>query len=148
MMPTYGITVAQEFEEFNDRLTRSATEAAALKAHRASIEQCLGRNFNLIRFFRSGSFGNGTSIRNFSDVDYFAWLDRENTSDDSKRTLQKVANALEAQFPRTGVYVKEPAVIVPFGVEISPTRRKYRLGSTIRLHMECTCMTFRTSVAD
>jgi hypothetical protein len=65
-------TVEEGFRIFHQRLTPTATETAAAKSHRATIEACLKNNFEITRFFRTGSFGNGTSVRNFSDVDYFA----------------------------------------------------------------------------
>jgi len=65
-------TIDKGFRIFHTWLTPTATETAAATRHRASIEACLKANFEIKRFFRTGSFGNGTSIRGFSDVDYFA----------------------------------------------------------------------------
>lgn len=115
-------SVAQGFEEFHRRLTPSATESAAARDHRASIEACLKTNFGLRRFFRSGSFGNGTSIRNHSDVDYFASLSAEKMKNSSNATLTDVASALRRKFATTpGIRVDAPAVVVPFGTEASET---------------------------
>ena len=69
-MPTR--TVDQGFRAFLQRLTPTTGESTAAKTHRASIETCLKNNFGMTRFFRTGSFGNGTSISGYSDVDYFA----------------------------------------------------------------------------
>lgn len=108
-------TVEEGFRDFLIRLTPSDTESQAAMRHRASIEQCLKTNFGLIRFFRTGSFGNGTSISGFSDVDYFAQIPTESLTENSYITLGKIRNALDRRFPNTGVRVNTPAVLVPFG---------------------------------
>jgi hypothetical protein len=96
-----------------------AGESEAAKSHRASIEACLKRHFEITRFFRTGSFGNGTSVRGYSDVDYFASIPTRNLKQDSNATLREVRNALDARFPNTGVCVRTPAVRVPFGTDAS-----------------------------
>jgi hypothetical protein len=68
------------------------------------------------RFFRTGSFGNGTSIYGHSDVDYFVSLGRDYLTANSTYTLTSVRDALNTRFPSTGVRVNCPAVRVPFGV--------------------------------
>jgi len=112
-------TVSEGFREFHSRLTPTGTESEAASRHRASIKACLESNFGMTRFFRTGSFGNGTSIRGYSDVDYFAVIPRENLNDNSSTTLRRVRNALDAKFPYTGVTVRTPAVLVPFGTDAS-----------------------------
>lgn len=98
-------TVKQGFEDFLKRLTPSNTESKAAKDHRASIEECLKDNFNMKRFFRTGSFGNVTSISGHSDVDYFAEIPTCKLKKKSANTLVEVRNALDARFPRTNVRV-------------------------------------------
>ena len=104
-------TVEEEFRVFHGRLTPTGGEAEAAKRHRASIEACLKENFEITRFFRTGSLGNGTSIRWYSDVDYFASIPRENLKQKSSATLREVRDALDARFPNTGVAVRTPAVL-------------------------------------
>jgi hypothetical protein len=117
-MPTRS--VPQGFEELHKRLVTSATETEAAKKHRQSIEECLKANFGLLRFFRSGSFGNGTNIRIYSDVDYFAWLPHDRLENDSGKALSDLAVALRKRFPTTrGIRVDSPAVVVPFGTHAS-----------------------------
>lgn len=124
-------TVSQGFEEFHRRLVPSGTESEAAKNHRASIEACLKSNFGLLRFFRSGSFGNGTSIRNYSDVDYFAWLPNDNMKTSSSSTLADVAAVLRERFSTTyGIRVDSPAVVVPFGTDASETTEVIPAGVT------------------
>ncbi len=112
-------TVEAGFREFLLRLTPLGGESEAAKNHRASIESCLKSTFEILRFFRTGSFGNGTSIRSYSDVDYFASMPTENVKQDSQSTLRDVRDALAARFPATGVVVRTPAVLVPFGKDAS-----------------------------
>ena len=73
----------------------------------------------MTRFFRSGSFGNGTSISGYSDVDYFAIIPTKKLKQDSSSTLREVRVALETRFPKTNVKVDSPAVVVPFGTNAS-----------------------------
>jgi hypothetical protein len=114
-------TVDEGFRDFLARLTPSSTESAAASTHRASIESRLKNDFGLRRFFRTGSFGNGTSISGYSDVDYFASLPNDQLTRSSNYTLTKVRNALDLRFPYTGVRVNCPAVKVPFGSVESET---------------------------
>jgi len=114
-----ALTVEQGFTEFHKRLTPTSGETEAAKRHRSSIESCLKANFGITRFFQTGSFGNGTSISGYSDVDYFAIIPRENLKADSAISLRKVKEALDQRFPGTGVVVKSPAIFVPFGTDAS-----------------------------
>ena len=114
-------TIDQGFRDFLTKLTPSSSEAQAAKSHRASIEARLKRDFGLRRFARIGSFGNGTSISGFSDVDYLASLARDTLTNNSSNSLGKVRDSLADRFPNTGVRVNCPAVTVPFGNEKSET---------------------------
>lgn len=106
-------TIDEGFRDFLAKLTPSTTETEAAKKHRASIEQCLKNNFDLRRFWRIGSLGNGTSISGHSDTDYMASLG--DLTSNSNASLQKTKNVLAERFPNTGVAVRCPAVKVPFG---------------------------------
>lgn len=108
-------TLDEGFRDFLYNLTPSSTESTAAKSHRLSIQSCLKANFGLDAFFRSGSFGNGTSIYGYSDVDYFAVIPTKSLTQTSSASLRKIRDALDARFPRTGVAVSTPAVRVPFG---------------------------------
>lgn len=108
-------TIDEGFRDFLTKLTPTTVESESAKFHRASIEACLKNNFGLKRFARIGSFGNGTSISGYSDVDYLACLPTDQLTLLSTSSLTKVRNALEARFPDTGVTVNCPAVAVPFG---------------------------------
>jgi hypothetical protein len=112
-------TVGDAFSTFHGWLTPSDGETAAATSHRKSLYDCLDAHFDLRRFFRTGSFGNGTSISRYSDVDYFASIPRERLKQNSGSTLREVRDVLDARFPRTGVRVATPAVLVPFGSDRS-----------------------------
>lgn len=114
-------TVDEGFRDFLPKLTPSGAESDAAKAHRASIESRLKQDFGLRRFVRIGSFGNGTSISGYSDVDYLASLARNNLTTNSTCSLKKVRDALADRFPNTNVRVNCPAVAVPFGTRKSET---------------------------
>ncbi|HDR9038415.1 MULTISPECIES: SMODS domain-containing nucleotidyltransferase [Burkholderia] len=108
-------TIEQGFIDFHNKIKTSAVETAAAKSHRASIETCLRNNFGLNRFTRIGSFGNGTNVSGYSDVDYLACLPRSVLTRTSTASLVKVKNVLDVRFPNTGVKVSTPAVVCPFG---------------------------------
>ncbi len=108
-------TIDEGFRDFHTKLTPSSFESEAAKAHRASIKRRIETDFGLRRFWRTGSFGNGTSISGHSDVDYMASIPRESLSSNSTTSLTKLRNSLAARFPNTGVRTSCPAVVVPFG---------------------------------
>lgn len=112
-------TVEEGFRIFHSRLTPTGGESEAAQRHRVSIETCLKNNFQITRFFRTGSFGNGTSIRGYSDVDYFASISTKNQKQNSDAILRAVRDALDKRFPNTGVTVRTPSVLVPFGTDVS-----------------------------
>jgi hypothetical protein len=114
-------TIDEGFQDFLPKLTPSGAESNAAKSHRASISTRLKQDFGLQRFVRIGSFGNGTSISGYSDVDYLASLSRDALTENATYSLGKVRDSLAGRFPNTGVRVSCPAVIVPFGTKQSET---------------------------
>lgn len=114
-------TVDEGFRDFLAKLTPLNGETAAAKEHRKSIEQCIRSNFGLDRFWRTGSFGNGTSIAGYSDVDYMASIPRKKLKQNSTTSLTVLRNVLAARFPKTGVRSACPAVVVPFGINRKET---------------------------
>jgi len=84
-------------------------------SHRASIKACIENNFGLKRFTRIGSFGNGTNVSGYSDVDYLACLPTASLKQSSDYSLRLVKESLAARFPNTGVMVRCPTVVCPFG---------------------------------
>ena len=118
-MPTR--TIDQGFRDFLQTLTPTTGESQAAKNHRVSIKACLESSFNMTRFFRTGSLGNGTSISGYSDVDYFAEIPTCKLKQNSTSTLGEVRDALDKRFPDTGVRVSCPAVVIPFGTDAKET---------------------------
>ena len=113
-------TIDEGFRDFLAKLTPSSFESEAAKTHRYSIETRLKQDFETVRrFTRIGSFGNGTSISGYSDVDYLACLPTEKLSQNSTYSLQKVRDSLAGRFPNTDVRVSCPAVVCPFGSSAS-----------------------------
>lgn len=108
-------TITQGFNELHTKLTPSSVESKAVQTHRASIKSCLESNFGMKNFFRTGSTGNGTSIRGYSDTDYFASIPTDKLKKDSSVSLRELKEVLHNRFPKTGVYVDSPAVVCPFG---------------------------------
>ncbi|MDN4063749.1 SMODS domain-containing nucleotidyltransferase [Ralstonia solanacearum] len=108
-------TIEQGFNDFLVNLRATAAETAATVSHRASIKACLENNFGLKRFTRIGSFGNGTNVSGYSDVDYLACLPTTSLKQSSTYSLRLVKEALENRFPSTGVVVRCPTVVCPFG---------------------------------
>ena len=108
-------SIEQGFEDFLKNIKATAAEAAATVSHRASIKSCLENRFGLNRFVRIGSFGNGTNVSGYSDVDYLASLPTNSLKQSSNSSLRIVKEALETRFPNTGVMVRCPTVVCPFG---------------------------------
>ena len=114
-------TIDEGFRDFLKKLTPSTRETVAAQQHRASIQKCIEAHFGLQRFWRTGSFGNGTSISGHSDVDYMASIPRKNLRRSSSASLAALTEALATRFPNTGVRTSCPAVVVPFGTDASET---------------------------
>jgi len=112
-------TVDEGFREFHGTLTPTRGESQTAKSYRISIEICLKKSFEITRFVHTGSFGNGTSIRGYSDVDYFACIPTENLQQNSFTTLQQVREALLGRFQNADISIRPPAVRVRFGTDAS-----------------------------
>lgn len=112
------LTVEDSFDQFLSTLTTSRQETQSAASHRASVEARLKADFNLTTMFRTGSFGAGTNVRGYSDVDYFAVIATATLKKDSSRTLTAVAESLRDRFPLTpNIRVNGPGVQLPFGDE-------------------------------
>jgi len=120
-------TIEEGFSKFISGLKPNYSEHWKAASHKNSVEACLYNNFGCYRFFETGSFGNGTSVKHFSDTDYFAAIPKDRLWENSSSSLAKVREALQTTFPRTeGIKVNCPAVKIPFGqyasedMEITP----------------------------
>lgn len=115
-------SVNEGFTTFISRIQPLNSEHQKAQKHKSSVESCLKNNFDSYSFFETGSFGNGTAVRHYSDTDYFATIPTKKLSQNSGYSLKKVKEALQYTFPRTsGIAVNCPAVAVPFGIYSSET---------------------------
>lgn len=109
-------TVDQGFQLFLSWQEPLASESAKALSHRYSARACLDNNFECYGFTETGSFGNGTGVRHYSDVDYFASIPTKNLTANSANFLRKLKSAFQATFWNTqGIEVNTPAVVIPFG---------------------------------
>lgn len=115
-------TLEQGFNTFIGWLAPSPSEHEKAKKHKDSVKSCLVNNFKSYDFFETGSFGNGTGVRHYSDTDYFGVCPSKELWENSGYTLRKVREALKGTFWQTeGIEVKTPAVKIPFGTLASET---------------------------
>lgn len=110
-------TVEEGFEEYLRRLAPLGTEVQAAKKHEKSLSSSVKNAFPGATLLPTGSFGNGTAIKQYSDVDYFAVIPRGLVGPDSADILRRVRATLKTTFRKTPITVRMPAVIVPFGTE-------------------------------
>jgi len=104
------------FKTFIGRLAPLTSEHDKAKTHRESVRGSMIKNFQCYDFFETGSFGNGTGVRHYSDTDYFAVCPSKELWTSSSYTLKIVKEALQTTFRRTtGISVSTPAVQIPFG---------------------------------
>lgn len=113
-MVDMATTIEEAFREFADILTTPSGEMAAAAGHRASIKQCLEDKFGMTHFFQSGSFGFGTNIPGYSDVDRFAVIPASNFRPNSTVVLRQVAMALRRRFRSTRITLDAPAIRIDF----------------------------------
>lgn len=115
-------TLTEGFETFLSWLAPLSSEHDKASNHKQSVKSCMENSFDCYNFFETGSFGNGTGIRHYSDTDYFAVCKTNKLKQDPGSTLREVKEALQSRFTRTeGIEVCRPAVKVPFGNYASET---------------------------
>lgn len=132
-------TIEQGFEKFLEWLKPLKTEHSKVTKHQSSVFSCLSNSFNCYEFFETGSFGNNTGVRHFSDTDYFAVIPSKELSKNSSLYLRKVKRGLTYTFHSTlRIEVKCPAIAIPFGkyssetMEITPCYFKGLVETPIR----------------
>ncbi len=112
-------TIAQGFEKFLIKLQPTQNEHLKSISHRSSVSRCLENNWAKTQLFETGSFGNGTGVRHYSDTDYFAICPEEAFYDNSGTTLRAIKETLQATFTQTLIEVRTPSVRISFGVHAS-----------------------------
>lgn len=109
-------TITEGFQAFYSRLEPLSSEREKAVKHKDSVKSCLANNFQCYSIIETGSFGNGTGVRHYSDTDYFAPIPVGVLSNDSSYFLRKLKGALQNTFWKTsGIEVNSPAVLIPFG---------------------------------
>ncbi len=115
-------SISQGFETLISRLAPLDSEHESAASHKGSVKSSFERKFKCYEFFETGSFGNGTGVKHYSDTDYFAVCPKDNLSSNSSTTLREAKEALQETFWNTdGIEVKTPAVRIPFGSRASET---------------------------
>jgi hypothetical protein len=120
-------TITEGFQAFLTRVQPLQSEREKGTSHKGSVKSCLESNFRCYNFLETGSFGNETGIRHYSDTDYFASIPVDVLTDSSSYFLRKLKEALQYTFHKTsGIEVNSPAVVIPFGqyasenIEVTP----------------------------
>jgi hypothetical protein len=120
-------TMDEGFDTFLNWLVPATSEHDKARSHKDSVKSCLEKSHDCYRFFETGSFGNGTGIRHYSDTDYFAVIPTARLKKNSSTSLREIKEAVAATFWNTlGIIVNSPAVRIPFGtwasekMEITP----------------------------
>jgi hypothetical protein len=120
-------TVAEAFEVLLSRIPPSEAVTETARRHRQSIEDCLRANCNVQKFMPVGSFGHGTNIPRFSDIDFFLVTPEDELSTNSPTALRQVKTVLARRFWATDVRVSSPAVLVPFGGSSGSSSERFEI---------------------
>lgn len=86
-------TVTEAFDVLLSRIPPSEAVTEKARRHRDAIEACLRANFAVNKFMAVGSFGHGTNIPRYSDIDYFMVTPEDELSSNSPRALREVKGA-------------------------------------------------------
>lgn len=120
-------SITEGFQAFLNRVQPLQSERDKAVSHKGSVKSCIENNFRCYSFLETGSFGNDTGIRHYSDTDYFASIPVDVLTDNSSYFLRKLKEALQYTFHKTsGIEVNSPAVVIPFGqyasenIEVTP----------------------------
>jgi hypothetical protein len=124
-------TITEGFQTFLSRIQPLPGERSKAITHKDSVKSCVENNFKCYSMFETGSFGNATGVRHFSDTDYFAPIPVDILTDSSSYFLRKLKEAFQHTFWKTtGIEVNSPAVVIPFGqyasedIEVTPCNFK------------------------
>jgi hypothetical protein len=110
--------VATAFDQLTATLRTTPAETSIAASHRASIQAKLEVSWSITTMFRTGSFGNGTNVASYSDVDYFVVVPRSLLKQDSTATLAEMASSFRERFPTTAnIRVNSPGIQIPFGLD-------------------------------
>lgn len=109
-------TLDEGFEIFLSKLKPKDAEMKKAASHRKSVKSCLSNHASCKTIVEKGSFGNGTGIRHYSDIDYFAILPSELSNLKPSTCLLKLKEALQYTFWKTEqISISNPSVRIKFG---------------------------------
>lgn len=122
-----GKTLQQGFEQFLlTKLAPVPSEYNLARSHKNSVKKSIKNHIDGYQFWETGSFGNDTGIRHYSDSDYFAVILKDASTNNSKTMLNKLRDSLKITFPNTLIKVNSPSVCINFGqyasesIEVTP----------------------------
>lgn len=108
------------FQDLLGWLEPSPREVAQRTSHKTTIEQAMRSEFPSFHSIQIiGSHTRGTAVRDWSDVDYFAKVGRDDVKwgenfVNSTTTLARAKSALQTRFPRTPIRTDTPGVVAEF----------------------------------
>jgi len=111
-------TIDSGFSDFLIQISSSFSELKVTQSYLVSIEIFLRDNFGLSHFFPIGSFYNQTSIRGYSDIDYFACINPDKLSQNSGIALNQICNVLTREFSNFTISIDCPALKIIFSQDI------------------------------
>ncbi len=118
------MTINQHFVDFLARLTPTDAERASYATHKLSIKARLNDSFNVSICNETGSFGNGTGVRFYTDLDLMASIPAASQRNDSQSMLSAVKTSFEGRFTSSSIGIRTPAVVCYFSdnrtVEVTP----------------------------
>ena len=108
------------FQALLSRIEPLQSEIERAEGHAQTIKSRLGQSFNLKKFMVAGSHSRGTAIKDFSDVDYFGVISRDDARKgdsyiSSSTMLSKIKKDLSERYTNTEVGIDGQSVIVKFG---------------------------------
>ena len=105
--------LGEAFDQYLSAVTPSTWERDAVAKNRPRLYEVLDAEFDLLAFFQSGSFSNGTGISGHSDVDYFARIPYDQRPQSSTTALNKIRDVLKRDlWEASSVNVSRPTVTV------------------------------------
>ncbi len=102
------------FEDFNSSLIPTELEKEKAATNKSYVLQRLASDFGTTELLSSGSYGHGTNVRGYSDIDYFAVTPGANLKKNSYTSLGDFKASLQKTFAQTTIGIRDPAVSVQF----------------------------------
>jgi hypothetical protein len=114
-MPLVAGTISEAFSEYLKKKTPKQWEREEVSQYRSRIYEVLDAEYNVLSFYQSGSFSNGTGISQRSDVDYFAWIPLARKTVRPASFLSSMKEVLKKElWEAVNVWVSRPTVSIDF----------------------------------